>query len=60
MSRERALKNQLWNVSLFPVCNDRAANVDPPEPAPRGGSAVPCPALLSAIEQPSVPTVRAA
>jgi hypothetical protein len=56
MNRQQAWKNQLWNVCLFPVCNDRQDRFDPPEPAPRGGSSVGSPALLSVTEQPATAT----
>lgn len=53
-------KNQLWNVSLFPVCNDRPEGSEPPEPAPRGGSSLARPALLAIAEPPALPLSRAA
>lgn len=60
MNRTQAWKNQLWNVSLFPVCNDRRESFEPPEPAPRGGSSLARPALLSVSEQPVATLARAA
>lgn len=64
MTHKQAWKNQLWNVSLFPAAPlaqaGSAGAVTPPEPAPRGGSSLTRPALLSVSEPPSAPLARAA
>ena len=60
MNRKQDWKDQLWNVSLFPICNDPQDGSGQPEPAPRGGSSVTRPALLAVTEQPVTSFVEAA
>jgi hypothetical protein len=43
--------DQLWNVSLLPVASTRPSQDPPEEPAPNGGTALRCPALLSVREE---------
>jgi hypothetical protein len=52
---KKAYKDLLWNVSLLPIASTRPPSTrpgqDPPEePAPNGGTALRCPALLSVLE----------
>lgn len=46
MTRKNPLKEELWNVSLLPTVKVEPS-AGPPGPAPRGGSSVNRPALLS-------------
>ena len=44
-------QDQLWNVSLLPIASTRPSQDPPEEPAPNGGTALRCPALLSILEE---------
>lgn len=60
MNRKQPWKNQLWNVSLFPALASSEQGSGPPEPAPRGGSSLGRPALLTVTEEPANELARAA
>jgi hypothetical protein len=47
MNRKSPLKDQLWNVSLLPTVKVEPSAGPPSGPAPRGGSALNSPAVLS-------------
>lgn len=50
MNRKNSLKDQLWNVSLLPTVKVESSSGPPPGPAPRGGSSLNRPAVLSLTE----------
>jgi hypothetical protein len=47
MTRKNSIKDQLWNVSLLPTVKVEPSAGPPPGPAPRGGTALSRPAVLS-------------
>jgi len=59
MTRKNTWKDQLWNVSLLPTVQVDGGSGPPPGPAPRGGSALNRPALLTEID-PTAPALAQA
>lgn len=60
MNPKQAFKNQLWNVSLLPICTAPGQGSGAPEPLPPGGSSPSRPALLTVTEAPAVTLASAA
>lgn len=47
MTRKNPWKDQLWNLSLLPTVQVGSGSGPSPDPAPRGGTALTQPALLT-------------